>query len=290
MNDYVIISDSTMDMPNEFTLENNIEVIPMDFILDGKEYKNYLDYREIDFKDFYDHLRKGARCSTSQISIQTTIDTYEKYLRDGKDILGIVFSSGLSGSFNSVRLACSELKEKYPERTIMLIDSKCASSGEGLLVWYANEFKKSGLSLLDCYNKTLELVNKLCHWFTVDDIDTLRRGGRVSGGAAFAAKTLNIKPVLHVDDDGHLIPIYKKIGRKSAIRAIVNSYEKLRDTTIKQMIIISHGDCEDDAKYLEGEIKKITPDASFMISKIGPVIGAHSGPGTLALFFIGTKR
>lgn len=286
---YVIITDSTIDMPSEFVLENKIEVINMNFVMNGKEYTNYLDYKDISFTDFYDLMRQGSTATTSQISIQMTFNAYEKYLKQGKDILGIVFSSGLSGSFNSVRLAVRDLMEKYPERKIKIIDSRAASSGEGLLVWYANEYKKQNFSLEENFEKTMSLVPRLCHWFTVDDIDTLKRGGRVNGAAAFAAKTLKIKPVLHVDDDGHLIPKYKKIGRKAALRAVIESYNKLADPYQNETIIISHADSLEDAEFVKNEILEMV-DVNIIISRIGPVIGAHAGPGTIALFFVGSHR
>lgn len=287
--DFVIITDSTIDMPYEYVTENNIEVISMNFNIFGKEYCNYLDYREMKFEDFYKLMKTGAMPTTSQISIQMALEAYEKHLMEGKDILGIVFSSGLSGSFNSVSLAARDLADKYPNQTIKIIDSRCASSGEGLLVWYANKFKQEGCSLEETYEKTTALIPHLCQWFTVDDIDTLKRGGRVSTTSAFAAKTLKIKPVLHVDNAGHLIPRYKKIGRKAALLALIDSYKKLVDNS-KTQIIISHADSLFDAEYVQRSIMEINPNVNIMISKIGPVIGAHSGPGTIALFFIGKNR
>lgn len=290
MKKYVIITDSTTDLPQDYVEKHEIEVIPMKFSIDGNEYSNYLDGREMDSKTFYDLERNGKIAKTAQLTIVDIENVYRKYLDLGYDILAIGFSSGLSGTFNSMRLAKEELEEEYKDNKIMIIDSLCACLGEGLFVYYAVQNKLKGLDLEANYNNLLELRPHLCHWFTVLNLDTLRRGGRVSNVAAFVADTLNIKPVLHVDDAGHLIAMKKVVGRKRSLLALV---DKLSETIYKdepQMIMIGHGDCLEDALFVAEEVKKRVPVKDILINCIGPVIGAHSGPGTLALFFVGTKR
>lgn len=287
---YIIITDSTTDLPNEFVKENGIEVIPMHFQLDDIEYVNYLDERELSSKDFYNSMRSGSMTKTSQLTITDIQAVYREKLTAGYDILGIGFSSALSGTFNAMRLAVEELKEEFPSRKIIIIDSKCASLGEGLFVYYANEYKKQGLTLEENATKLNELLPHLVHWFTVDDIETLRRGGRVTNVQAFLAKLTKIKPVLHVDDEGRLIAVYKKIGRRQALKQLVDELEKTYDRSYEQTIMIGHGDCYDDALYIANKIKEIVPVKEVVINNIGPVIGAHSGPGTVALFFVGSKR
>ncbi len=290
MRDYIIITDSTTDLPASYALENNLVVIPMKFSMDGKEYSNYLDEREMTNKEFYENERNNKIAKTAQLTMYEIEDVYRKYLDQGLDILAIGFSSGLSGTFNSMRLAKEELEEEYKDAKIVIIDSLCASLGEGLFVYYAVENKKKGLSLTDNEKNLLELRPHLCHWFTVLNLETLRRGGRVSNVAAFVADTLNIKPVLHVDDAGHLIAMRKTIGRKRSLLALVDKLEETIDRKEPQMIMIGHGDCLDDALFVAEEVKKRVAVKDVLINCIGPVIGAHSGPGTLALFFVGSKR
>lgn len=287
---YVIFTDSTTDLPVDFVNTNNIKVIPMKFIIEGKEYKNYLDEREMKAKDFYDLERKGVIAKTAQLTTFEIVEAYKEELEKGNDILAIGFSSGLSGTFNSMRLAKEELEEEYKDRKILIIDSLCASMGEGLFVYYANLYKNEGLSLEENYQKLLELRPHLVHWFTVENLDTLRRGGRVSNVTAFIANALNIKPVLHVDNEGHLIAMMKKIGRRRSVLALLDKMLETIDNKKPQMIMIGHGDCLEDATFLANEIKKKIDVKDIMINNIGPVIGAHSGPGTLALFYVGKER
>lgn len=287
---YVIVTDSTTDLTAKFVEENNIVVIPMHFQLDDVEYVNYLDGRELSPSDFYAAMRSGSMTKTSQLTIPDIEQTYRKILSEGNDILGIGFSSALSGTFNAMRLATEELREEFPDRKINIIDSKCASLGEGLFVFYANEYKKQGLSLDETTQKLIDLLPHLVHWFTVDDIETLRRGGRVTNVQAFLAKLTKIKPVLHVDNEGRLIPVYKKIGRRQALKQLVDELAKSIDRSYKQTIMIGHGDCYEDAEYVATKVKEVADVKEVVINNIGPVIGAHSGPGTVALFFVGKER
>lgn len=290
MRDYVIITDSTTDLPQSFVDDNNIVVIPMKFTIDNKEYLNYLDGREMSNEAFYNLEREGKIGKTAQLTIYDIMNVYRPYLEKGLDILAVGFSSGLSGTFNSMRLAREELLVDFPEQKIVLVDSLCASAGEGLFVYYANEYKTQGMTIEENEKALLELRPHLCHWFTVQNLDTLRRGGRVSNVTAFVADTLNIKPVLHVDDAGHLVAMKKTMGRKRSLTAIVDKLEETINKDAPQMIMISHGDCLEDAKFVAEEVKKRVEVKDLLITCIGPVIGAHSGPGTVAVFFVGSKR
>ncbi len=290
MSNYVIITDSTTDLPNSFCVDNNVEVISLKYYINEKEYVNYLDERDMTFKAFYDEMRNNANVKTAQINVDEVMNCYKVYLEKGLDIFGIAFSSGLSGTFNSVRLAAEELRIMYPKRKIMIIDSLCASMGEGLYVYYAVKNKNENMSIEENYNKLLDIRMNLCHLFTVDDLSALVKGGRVSKVSGFAAGLLKIKPVLHVDNEGHLIPIDKKIGRKNSLRALVDKMMVKINKSEKQTIFISHADCIDDAKYVMELIKENVEVEVELISYIGPVIGAHAGPGTVALFFLGNER
>ena len=294
MDNYVIISDSTCDLTEEMVQNLEIHIQPMTFRIQDHEYLNYLDERELPLTEFYNLMRKGEVATTAQLNIIGIESFFRPYLEQGLDILNIAFSSGLSGSYNAIRLAAEELLEEFPERKIVVIDSLCASGGEGVLVYQAALNRKKGLSLEENSNMLESFKFKIRHWFTVDDIDTLRRGGRLTGAKAFAAKVLNIKPVLNVDNEGHLKAIYKKVGRKMALRQLVDSTINEYDKSDSWITIISHADCLADANTLKGLLEnayqKEGITSEIIITKIGPVIGSHSGPGTLALFTIGDKR
>lgn len=289
MNDYKIITDVTCDLPIDVIEKHDLIVMPMKYQLGDVEYMNYADFREQPLKEFYDGMRNGAKTLTMQLNSEVYIQTYRKYLDEGYDILGIVFSSGLSGSYNSARLAVLELKEQYPDRDIRIIDTLAASTGEGLIALQAARNKEAGYSLDKNYVAIEEFKLYVAHWFTVDDLEYLRRGGRVSNTAAFAGKLLNIKPVLHVDNAGHLIPIYKKIGRKISIREIAKQFAETVDKSY-DTIFITHADCIQDAEFLKKLILEVYEPKEIILSNIGTVIGSHSGPGTLALFFKANHR
>lgn len=294
MKEYIIITDSTCDLPQDFVVENNIAVHPLTYNICGKEYHNYLDAREQSSKEFYDLLRQKHTATTAQLNIIDIEDVWTTYLDKGYDILVLGFSSALSGSFNAMRIAKEELEHRYPNQKIKLIDTLSASGGEGLYVFYANELKKQGLSIDENYTKLKALRKHLVTWFTVDDIGTLYRGGRLSGGAAVMAKCLRIKPVLKVDNEGRLQAIYKKIGRRQALVQLVESTLKTLDTSFKQTLVIGHADSLEDAKILEGLLNQALADvkieADIMFINIGPVIGAHAGPGTLLIASVGSSR
>ena len=290
MRDYVIITDSTTDLTQELINELNITVIPMEFNIEGKSYLNYSDERDISYKEFYDNLRSGKSSTTSLINTATFTDLFEPILQDGKDILYIAFSSGLSGTYNSSCIAAQMLSEKYTDSKIYTVDSLSASMGEGLLVYHAANKKKEGMNIDDLKDWVEKNKHNLCHWFTVDDLHHLKRGGRLSSAAAIVGTVLSIKPVLHVDNEGHLIPVEKVRGRKLSITAMLKIMEKTAIKPEEQTIFISHGDCLEEAEYLATLIKEKLNVKDIKMNFIGPVIGSHSGPGTIALFFLGTER
>ena len=289
MAEYVLFTESTADLTAELVQQLGVEVLPMLFSLDGKEYNNYPDNRELDPHDFYDALRAGGMSTTSQINQATFEDAFTPVLEAGKDILYLAFSSGLSGTYHSACLAAEELREKYPERTVRVIDTLQASMGEGLAVYYAATLKNEGKSLEEVASWFEANKMRVCAWFTVDDLMFLKRGGRLSGAAAVAGTLLGIKPVLHVDPTGHLVAMEKVRGRKASLDALVKHYRDGAFAHESQTVFISHGDCYADCKYVADKIAAIGAKR-IEINNIGPVIGAHSGPGTVALFFTGNDR
>ncbi len=287
MNDYLIITDSSCDLPVDEVKALGVKVIKLEFIVDGEEAKQN---DAMDEKQFYELLRSGKMITTSAISMERFVSEVEPELMAGRDVLYLGFSSGLSSTYTAGFVGAQELSGKYPDRKIYTVDTLAASMGQGLLVWYAANMKKEGKSIEEVRDFIEENKLKLAHWFTVDDLFFLKRGGRVSAATALVGTMLNIKPVMHVDDDGHLIKVTTARGRKNAINAL---FEKAKQTAIEpagQTMFISHGDCVEDADYLADKLKGELGVKEVVISYVGPVIGAHSGPGTLALFFIGTNR
>lgn len=290
MNDYIIITDSCCDLSPALAQQADIQVMPMGFVQGESEYQHYIDARELSIKEFYKNLREGSPVTTTAINPDTFTSVFEKYLSAGTDVLYLAFSSGLSSTAGSAAIVAGELAEKYPDRKIFTVDTLCASMGEGLLVYLAALKRKSGQTIEEVRDFAEQNRLNLCHWFTVDDLNHLKRGGRVSAATALVGTVLGIKPVLHVDDEGHLINVGKARGRKASIMALL---EQMKNTAInpkEQTVFISHGDCEEDAQYLANEVDKALHPAKIHINPIGPVIGAHSGPGTLALFFLGSHR
>lgn len=289
MSKFVILTDSTTDLPASLAEKLEILVLPLRFNLNGKAYTNYLDARELDPKAFYDAVRDGAQPTTSQVNPEDYLTALTPILEDGKDALILAFSSALSGTFNSARIAAEELKEQFSERKILLIDTKSASLGEGLLVYLTAKYAASGQSIDKTAKYAEELIPQIAHWFTVDDVGHLVRGGRLSKVAGFVAKLANIKPVLHANDEGKLVPRHKAIGRKRAIKALFEEMVKTAKPG-KQTVFIGHGDDQKSADILAGMIKEKYEIEELVIHMIGPVIGAHTGQGVLALFFVGEKR
>lgn len=286
---FKLVTDSTADLPLKYLQENEIGCINLSYILDGVTYGQG---KELDSKAFFDMMRKGKMPTTSQINPEEAKTYLEKLAKTEKEILYLAFSSGLSGSFNSVTIAAGEVMEEHPDCTIRVIDSLCASMGEGLFVYKAVQLRNQGKSM----DETVAWLEKhklnLVHVFTVDDLFHLYRGGRVSKTAAVIGTLASIKPMLHVDDEGHLINIAKVRGRKKSLNALVDYMaEKTANYTDENdMVMISHGDALEDAEYVRDQIRQRLGVQNFMINSLGPVIGAHTGPGLIALFFMGENR
>lgn len=287
MSEYVILTDSSCDLPDDIVKKYQLEILQLDFIIEGE---GSFHNDQADIKQVYSKLRGGANIKTSAANISQATETIEVLFRQGKDILYLGFSSGLSSTYQTVYMAGQELLEAYPERKMLSVDTLAASMGQGLLVYKACQARDAGKSLEENAQYIEDIKLKLCHWFTVDDLFFLKRGGRVSGVTATVGTMLSIKPILHVDDEGHLINVSKVRGRKAAITELVNRMEKLAVHPEDQDIFISHGDCIEDAEKLASIIKERFGNDRITISYVGPVIGAHSGPGTLALFFLGEHR
>ncbi len=290
MSTYKIMTDSNADLTAEMVAELDVAVIRTEYTIDGETYLNSPDHSEFDIHTFYEKLKAGAPASTALINIERYTEFMEAPLKAGSDLLYICFSSGLSGSFGCAVTAAQELREKYPERKLIVVDSLAASGGEGLLVYNAVQQQRAGLSIEALAKWVEDNRNRLCHWFTVDDLDHLKRGGRVSAAAAFFGGMLGIKPVLHVDDEGHLIPMRKVRGRKASLDALVEEMAKTVVEPEKQLVYVCHADCEADCDYVIEQIKARMTVREFRKGYIGPVIGSHSGPGTLALFFMGEHK
>ncbi|WP_295629418.1 DegV family protein [uncultured Intestinimonas sp.] len=290
MSDFVIVTDSSADLPADLVRELGVEVLPLSFTIQGKTYRNYPDGREMAPGAFYQLLRSGGMATTSAVNVADYTAALEPLLQEGKDVLLLVFSSGLSATYQSSVIAVEELREKYPDRKLFTVDTLCASLGQGLLVWHAVEQKRKGASIEAVRDWVEENKLHLCHWFTVDDLHFLKRGGRISAATAVVGSMLSIKPVLHVDDEGHLINVAKARGRNASLTALVDHMEQTAIDPAGQTIFISHGDCLADAQKVADEVRRRMGVKDIVINHVGPVIGAHSGPGTVALFFLGTKR
>lgn len=289
MNNYIITTDTTTDLPEDYIKKHDLGIMSLTYTLEGTTYSKD---NPLDVKLFYEKMRNGSMPTTSQVNPENAKNIFLPYLKDGYDILHIAFSSGLSGSYNSTRIAAEELSEEFPDRKITIIDSLAASLGEGLLVHKAVMLKEQGADL-DAVADWVE-QNKLhiVHNFTVDDLFHLHRGGRVSKATAILGTMINVKPILHVDDEGHLIALSKVRGRKKSLQALVNSMEQQMGAYRSQndIVFISHGDSLADAQYVAGLVKQRFGIESFLINYVGPTIGAHSGPGTIALFYMGDYR
>ena len=287
MQNYIIVTDSGSDLTKEWAKEIDVKVIDLAVSIEGAE---PVADSKIDPKELYAMLRDKKSASTSAINIEDFTRAATPFLEEGKDILYLGFSSGLSSTYSSGHIAAEELSEKYPDRKIYTVDTLCASLGQGLLVYLAAQLRANGASIEEVRDFAESNKLNLCHWFTVDDLFFLKRGGRVSAASAVVGSLLQIKPVLHVDNEGHLINVVKARGRRGAIETML---QKMKETVYLdrcKTVFISHGDCIEDAKYLADRIKAELGTSDIHINFIGPVIGSHSGPGTLALFFLGKER
>ena len=288
MREYVIFTDSACDVSPELLSEWGVKCVPLNFRFTDSE-KLYFD-NEIPSKEFYDKMRGGAVAKTSALNAAEITAAFEEALKAGQDVFYLAFSSGLSTTFNSARIAAGELSEKYPEAKVVVADSLCASAGQGLFLRLVCDKKAEGLSIDKLFDYVKNTTLNICHWFTVDDLVYLKRGGRISAAAAFFGNALGIKPVLHVDDEGHLVNVAKVRGRKASILAMADKYGETAFDKENGLVYISHADCIDDANFLASLLNDRYGVKVDLITNIGTVIGAHSGPGTLALFFVGSKR
>ena len=285
MRDYIILSDSGTDLTPAIANELDIRIIDLTVIMDGEDPK---PDSAVDHKEFYAFLRSKKMARTSAVNPETFSEIMEQYIKDGKDVLYIGFSSGLSNTYNAGRIAAEELREKYPDAKILTSDSLCASLGQGMLVYLAAKKRLAGASIDEVHAWVEATKLHLCHQFTVDDLMFLKRGGRVSAATAAVGTMLGIKPVMHVDNDGHLTKVGTARGRRASIDAL---FDKTAATvTEKDVMFICHGDCIDDANYLAERVRNELGVKEVIIGYTGVVIGSHSGPGTLALFHIGTER
>ena len=290
MRDYVIMTDSCCDMTDEMARELDLAVQPLSLNMGKDVYRNWLDGREIGFEQFYARIRGGETATTSAVSVGEFEDAMRPILAQGKDILCINFSSALSTTYQSAVIAAGDLRAEFPEAKIFVVDSLCASLGQGLLLYLCAQQKREGRSIGEVRAYAEATKGNICHWFTVDDLNHLKRGGRISAATALFGTMLAIKPVMHVDDEGHLIPVSKARGRKASLLALVDQMEQTAIDPKNQTVFISHGDCEADAQFVAGEVRRRFGTEDIHINYVGPVIGNHSGPGTLALFFLGEHR
>ena len=287
---FVLLTDSSADLSAEMVRELDIQVLPLTFTLNETNYCNYPDNRDMDPHLFYEKLRAGEVATTAAVNMAQYTEMLEPLLQAGQDVLVLAFSSGLSATCNSFQIAAQELAEQFPERKIIVVDTLCASLGQGMLVYQAAKLRQQGRTMEEV--RDWAEANKLrqCHWFTVNDLFFLKKGGRVSAATAVVGTMLQIKPVLHVDNEGHLINVAKARGRKASLLALVDKVGELADDPAGQTMFISNSDCAEDAQFVADEIKQRYGTKEIIINSIGPVIGAHTGPGCVALFFMGKHR
>jgi len=288
MKDFVLSTNSTVDMPKEWLDENNISIMPITYTLEGVIYKDYDG--KITPKEFFDKLRAGAMPTTSQVNPEEAKESLKPLLEDGNDVLHLSFSSGLSGTHNMICLAVEELKEEYPDAKIYVIDSLCASMGGGLLLKKMLKLKNEGKTIEEVAKWAEDNKLKVCHFVVADDLDHLHRGGRVSKTAATVGGLVKIKPLLHMDDEGGLKPIGKERGRKKALNKAVDLLAERMKGVENDEVMVTHGDCLEDAEYVKQLIQEKTGVSNVLINPLGSVIGSHTGAGLIAVFAMGDKR
>ena len=286
---FTILTDSAADMPCEYYEKNEVVCLNLGFSMNGENYLGQ-DGKFMEVTEFYQLLRDGAMPTTTQISPQYAKEELEKLLAEGKDVLVLSFSSGMSGTCNSYKMGSKELIEEYPDRTVTVVDGLCASMGQGLLLDYVVKKADEGATLEETAKYAEDLKLQICHEVTVNDLFHLKRGGRVSGTTAVVGSILKIKPIIYVDNEGHLVSIGKAMGRKKSISTLVETMGRQQALIAGEPIFISHGDCIEDAEYLKNILAEKYPENPITINHIGPVIGSHAGVGTLALFYRGKAR
>ena len=289
MRDYVITVNSTVDLPIEWLEERNVKVIPLKYTIDNQ---TYTDMEGLSAKEFFAKLREGKMAETSQVNPEEARSYLEPFLKKGKDILHLGFSSALSGTLNSMRIAGEELSEQYPEAKIIIVDTLCACLGEGLLLHHVLKQKAAGKTIEEAAQWAEENKLHICHNVTVDDLNHLQRGGRVSKATAVLGTLVQIKPMIHMDDSGSLQVIGKERGRKKSLNKIVEmARQQIKGWEDKNdLLMITHGDCLEDAEYVAELVRKTLGIENILINNIGTVIGSHTGPGVVALFLMDEKR
>ncbi|MCL2563086.1 MAG: DegV family protein [Oscillospiraceae bacterium] len=287
---YKIVVDSTTDLPPYLAEEWGLTVIPFLFTLDGADYYNHLDHHELSLKDFYNALRDGKTGSTTQVNTFRYIETWEPVLQAGQDILYLCLSSALSKSYDQSLLAVAELKEKYPERQIISIDSRSASLGQGALAYYAVQGRDAGKNLAENAAYLEDMIPRFQVWIMADDLHHLRRGGRVSGAQAFLGTMLGVKPILTIFEDGRIGPVHKVRGRLNALDYFLERMEAQGVDPTGQLIGIAHSDVPEMAEQLREMLTAKYGAVEFLVNDIGPVIGMHTGPGTVGMMFLGDVR
>lgn len=289
--DFAIVTDSSSNLPEDIIDDFGLHVLPLTFMVDGRQYQSYLKGQHTDLAQFYAMMREGKEITTSLPSLAESEALLRGLLDQGRDVLYIGFSSGLSGTFEATDLLLRRLAEEYPDRTILAVDTLAASLGQGLLVWHAATKAREGASITEVRDWLEQNKLHLAHWFTVDDLMFLFRGGRVSKTSAWAGTLLNIKPVMHVDDEGHLVPLEKVRGRRKSLKALVDHMgASALQPVVEQTVFITHGDCREDAELVAQMVRERFGVRDIVINYVDPVIGAHSGPGTMALFFLADQR
>jgi len=290
MSNFVIVTDSACDLPAHLVEQLDICVVPLAFILEDKTYLNYPDNRDMDPEEFYAKLAAGSMPTTNAVNVGQATDAMEAFLKEGKDVLVLGFSSALSTTFNSFAIAADDLKSQYPGRKIYAVDTLCASLGQGMIVWQAAQLRAAGKTIDEVRDWVEENKMNQAHWFTVNDLFHLKRGGRVSAATAVMGTMLQIKPVLHMNDEGKLESVSKSRGRKASLEALVEQVGQSAIEPEKQTMFISYSACREDAQHVADEIKARYGTPEVILNDIGPVIGAHTGLGCVALFFTGTNR
>ena len=290
MRDYVIMTDSCCDLTDQMARDLELEVLPLTMHMDGQDYPNDLDGTAISNQEFYKRIRAGKLATTSAVNVGQFQDAMRRVLESGRDIVCVCFSSALSTTYQSAVIAAEDLRAEFPEAEIHVVDSLSASLGQGLLLYLAVEQKRKGLTAAELAKWVEDNRLTVCHWFTVDDLNFLKRGGRVSATTALLGTMLSIKPIMHTSDEGKLVPVSKARGRKAAIAALLDKIEALSIHPEKQTMFICHADCEEDAKAVAQTIQDRFGTPTVQINYIGPVIGSHTGPNTMGIFFVGTQR
>ena len=290
MSDYVIMTDSCCDLTDQMARDLELEVLPLTMHMDGQDYPNDLAGTAISNQEFYKRIRAGKLATTSAVNVGQFQDAMRRVLESGRDIVCVCFSSALSTTYQSAVIAAEDLRAEFPEAEIHVVDSLSASLGQGLLLYLAVEQKRKGLTAAELAKWVEDNRLTVCHWFTVDDLNFLKRGGRVSATTALLGTMLSIKPIMHTSDEGKLVPVSKARGRKAAIAALLDKIEALGIHPEKQTMFICHADCEEDAKAVAQTIQDRFGTPTVHINYIGPVIGSHTGPNTMGIFFVGTQR